>query len=263
MAAPSLRSVGVLLSLALLAPSGALAQAAEPAGGELAWQRTDELPGPETALVDRIAVSPDGTIAVLGQTAFDQGPALGWVSSDGLAWEPAKLKDADFSAPMDLLALPEGGFIAWPYLGAQLWRSPDGRTRKRDTREGSVFFGDGIASEDGLRFVGQSPEGKPAALRSSDGKKWSATELPAADSGDQTTPNLVTRLADGTFLAAATAIRDGATLWRSDDGSDWQIFDGPYSVFGGVVTPDGELVTIGRVEFIKGSATWLGSPVAE
>lgn len=164
---------------------------------------------------------------------------------------------------MDLLALPEGGFIAWPYLGAQLWRSPDGRTRKRDTREGSVFFGDGIASEDGLRFVGQSPEGKPAALRSSDGKKWSATELPAADSGDQTTPNLVTRLADGTFLAAATAIRDGATLWRSDDGSHWQIFDGPYSVFGGVVTPDGELVTIGRVEFIKGSATWLGSPVAE
>lgn len=81
----------MLLSLALLAPSGALAQAAEPAGGELAWQRTDELPGPETALVDRIAVSPDGTIAVLGQTAFDQGPDLGWVSSDGLAWEPAKV----------------------------------------------------------------------------------------------------------------------------------------------------------------------------
>jgi hypothetical protein len=346
----------MLLSLALLVPSGALAQAAEPAGGELAWQRTDELPGPETALVDRIAVSPDGTIAVLGQTAFDQGPALGWVTTDGLAWEPAKVKDADFSAPMDLLALPEGGFIAWPYLGAQLWRSPDGRTWKRDKRAGSVFFGDGIATEDGLLFVGQSPDGKPAALRSSDGKKWSATELPIAEGGDDA-PDLVARLADGTLLAAAAGTRDAAaTLWRSVDGSDWQIvpmpdtelgafiegiaptttgavmavnhasetgilgstiwatadgidwqavysvpeawlsppvpgpdatyvwagplqlssadgltwtesrpeaFEGPYTVFGGVVTPDGELVTIGRVEFIKGSATWLGSPAAE
>jgi hypothetical protein len=365
----SSRTVVLTLSLALLLSSGAVAQSAEPsdsvaatgasvasATGELEWQRVDGLPGPETALVNRIAVGQDGTIAVMGQTAFGQGPALGWSSSDGLTWEPAKIKDADFSASLDVLALPDGGFIAWPYLGAQLWRSPDGRTWKRDKRPASAFFADGIATEDGLIFVGRSPDGMPVALRSADGKKWSATELPMPEGGDQL-PNLIVSLADGTLLAAATGTRDaGATLWRSEDGAEWQIvpmpdtepgafiegiaatgsgatmvvphisdtavlgstiwtstdgadwqethrvsdvwlsqpvpgpdatyvwagpvlltsgdgltwtesrpeaFDGPYSVFGGVVTPDGELVTIGRVEFIKGSATWLGSPAVE
>jgi hypothetical protein len=370
-------SLSIAVSLALLLPFGVLAQSAEPGGSvapgaaastaatdvsassaaaELAWQRVDGLPGPETALVSNIAVGADGTLAVLGQTTVGAGPALGWYSADGLTWEQAKVKDAEFAAYLDLLALPDGGFIAWPFLGAQLWRSPDGRTWKRDKRPGSVFFGDGIATEDGLVFVGQTPDRKPTALRSTDGKKWSATELPAAEGGDDL-PNLIVRLADGTLLAAATGTRDAAaTLWRSVDGTEWQIvpmpdtepgafiggiapsatgavmvvphlsetgvigstiwattdgtdwqavhespevwlstpvpgpgatyvwagsallsstdgltwtesrpeaFDGPYTVFGGAVTPDGELVTIGRVEAIKGSATWLGSPAAE
>lgn len=371
------RTVALTLSLALLLASGAVAQSAEPTGsvepapaaptaatgpgvdsapGVLAWQRTDGLPGPETALVNRIAVGSDGTVAVLGQTALGQGPALGWFSTDGLNWEPAKVKDAESSASLDLLALPDGGFIAWPYLGAQLWRSPDGRSWKRDKRPAGVFFGDGIVTEDGLVFVGQSSGARPAVLRSADGKKWSATELPIAEGGDDA-PNLIAQLADGSLLAAATGTRDAAaTLWRSVDGGDWQLlpmpdpepgafiegiaptatgavmvvnhpsetgdlsstiwatsdgtdwqavhdvpegwasppvaaseatyvwagpvllssvdgvswaesrpeaFEGPYTVLGGVATPDGELVTIGRVEFIKGSATWLGSPAAE
>jgi hypothetical protein len=363
------RAVVLTLSSSLLLSSAVAAQSAEPSDsaaatgasvasvtGELAWQRTDGLPGPETALVGRIAVSPDGTLVLMGQTAFDQGPALAWSSSDGLAWEAAKIKDAESSAALDVLALPDGGFIAWPYLGAQLWRSPDGRTWKRDKRPANAFLADGIVTEGGLLFVGQSPDRKPAVLRSVDGKKWSATELPIAEGGDDD-PNLVAQLADGSLLAAATGTRDAAaTLWRSVDGSDWQLvlmpdtapgafiegiaatssgsvmvvnhlaetgdlsstiwsttdgtdwqavhdvpegwaslpvpgpdatyvwagsvllssddgltwaesrpeaFDGPYTVFGGVLTPDGEVVTIGRFEFIKGSATWLGSPAAE
>jgi hypothetical protein len=361
--------VVLTLSLALLLSSGAAAQSAEPsdsaaaagasvasATGELAWQRTDGLPGPETALVNRIAVGPDGTIVVMGQTAFGQGPALGWSSSDGLTWEQAKIKDAQASLGLDVLALPGGGFMAWPYLGTQLWRSPDGGTWKRDKRPANVFFGDGIATDDGLLFVGQSLDGKPAVSRSSDGKKWSTSELPApADSDD--VPNLIVRLTDGTLLAAATGTRDAAaTLWRSVDGAEWQIvpmpdtepgafiqgiaptttgavmvvphlsetgvigstiwastdgadwqearrvadawlsqplagpaavhvwagpvllssadgltwdesrpeaFDGPYTVVDGGITPDGTLVVIGRVEAIKGSATWVGSPQSE
>lgn len=371
------RTVALTLSLALLLASGAVARSAEPTGsvepavaassaatgsdieaatGDLAWQRIDALPGPETALVNRIAVGQDGTLVVLGQAAIGQGPALGWFSSDGLVWEPAKVKDAEFAAALDVLALPDGGFIAWPYLGAQLWRSPDGRTWKRDKRPAGAFFGDGIVTKDGLLFVGQSSDAKPAVLRSADGKKWSATELPIAEGGDDD-PNLIAQLADGSLLAAATGTRDAAaTLWRSVDGGDWQLvpmpdpepgafiegiaptttgavmvvnhasetgdlsstiwatsdgtdwqavhdvpenwasspvpapdatyvwagpvllssvdgvtwaesrpeaFEGPYTVLGGVATPDGELVTIGRVEFVKGSATWLGSPAAE
>jgi hypothetical protein len=177
--------------------------------------------------VNRIAVGPDGTIVVMGQTALGQGPALGWSSSDGLTWERAKIKDAEASIGLDVLALPDGGFVAWPYLGAQLWRSPDGRSWKRDKRPGSVFFGDGIATEDGLLFVGQSPDRKPAVTRSSDGKEWSTSELPAPADGDDV-PNLVVRLANGTLLAAATGTRDAAaTLWRSLDGAEWQIVPMP------------------------------------
>jgi hypothetical protein len=252
--------------------------------------------------------------------------------------------------------MPDGGFIAWPYLSPQLWRSPDGRTWKRDKRPGSVFLGDGIATQDGLIFVGRTSDGKPAALRSTDGKKWSATELPMVEGGDDL-PNLIVRLTDGTLLAAATGTRDAAaTLWRSVDGTEWQLvpapdtepgafisgiaatgsgavmvvphisetevigstiwatsdgtewqevhrvagswlsrpvsgpggihtwagpllltsedgltwaesrpeaFNGPFTVVDGAVTPDGKLVTIGRVEAIKGSATWLGTPASD
>ena len=62
-----------------------------------------------------------------------------------------------------LLALPDGGFVAWPYLGAQLWRSPDGRTWKRDKRPGSVFFGDGIASTEGDRGTVAGPARRAVA----------------------------------------------------------------------------------------------------
>jgi hypothetical protein len=66
----------------------------------------------------------------------------------------------------------------------------------------------------------------------------------------------------------ATYVWAGSALLSSTDGLTWtesrpEAFDGPYTVFGGVVTPDGELVTIGRVEAIEGSATWLGSPTSE
>ena len=65
-----------------------------------------------------------------------------------------------------------------------------------------------------------------------------------------------------------TYVWAGPLQLSSADGLTWtesrpEAFDGPYTVFGGGVTSDGELVTIGRVEFIKGSAAWLGSPAAE
>jgi hypothetical protein len=183
----------------------------------LSWTRAPDSSSFQGAGMQAVIATDDGFVA-LGTDARNRLTA--WHSPDGVAWDRGTVKQPGkkgletglrsvVDGPGGLLAL--GVFIGQDYAGHRMWRSTDGETwaptRSPDVQSVDVL----VAIPDGYWLLGHDEMGNDNAFwRSADGLTWERIEgLPwlrdAAVSDD------------GTVAAIGVA-----TIWASDDLTDWQ-----------------------------------------
>jgi class 3 adenylate cyclase len=215
-----------------------------------------DLEGPGNEVMNRVAQTDFGLVAVGYHGMGGDRDAAAWVSDDGFAWNRAKVPeepDDDGTQEMrgiaasgqTLVAVGEDG-LAGSY-DAAAWFSKDGMRWHRRKQSPEVFGGPGeqimtslVASERGFVAVGWatvSSDLDAQVWTSEDGMEWSRLGYDQkifGGAGDQLLWGV--EASDGTFIAVGRDEYGGgsdAAVWTSQDGLDWSRTPSEESVFGG------------------------------
>jgi hypothetical protein len=197
----------------------------------LTWQRVGGLQAPEGSLMEAVAWTPHGFVAVGGLGSA----AAAWTSPDGRTWTPASVQSPTVAgtARMDAVAPAQGRLVAAGDVGstvtpgrAEVWTSTDGQTwaTSDDAPSFSGATISGLAADASLVVAVGSvadADGRRSATTwsSVDGRSWMPGALDPSFAGAQI---LAVTTGGPGFVAVGTA--DGglrAAAWTSADGVHW------------------------------------------
>ncbi|MDQ3659873.1 MAG: adenylate/guanylate cyclase domain-containing protein [Actinomycetota bacterium] len=237
------------------------------------------LGGARNEVMNRVARSDFGLVAVGYQGLRGDRDAAAWVSVDGLTWDRAEVPEEQgdngtqemrgvAALGDDLVAVGEDG-LAGNY-DAAVWFSEDGRSWRRRAQPPEVLGGPGeqimtslVASDAGFVAVGWSTVRSDLDAQvwtSQDGMEWndlSYDEAVFGGDGDQLLWGV--ELSRGTFIAVGRDDFGGgsdAAVWTSEDGLDWSRTPSDESVFGG--DRGQEMKVVAAVESRLVGAGWDG-----
>jgi class 3 adenylate cyclase len=235
-----------------------------------------DLQGAGNQVMNRVASTSFGLIAVGFEGLGGDRDAAAWASEDGLAWHRAAVLEghADHgwqemrsvaAEGQTLVAVGEDGVVG--DYDAAVWVSTDGSTWHRQARTPTVLGGPGeqlmtslVASDDRFVAVGWSTVHSDIDAQvwtSEDGRTWSRLsydEEVFGGDGDQLLWGL--EAAGGDFIAVGRDESGGgsdAAVWTSPDGLEWSRAPSDEDVFGGdraqemrfVAAAEGRLVGAG------------------
>jgi class 3 adenylate cyclase len=214
------------------------------------------LEGPRNEVMNRVAQTEVGLVAVGYQGLGGDRDAAAWVSDDGFAWHQAEVPEQQrdqgtqemrgiAARGNNLVAVGEDGLSG--NYDAAAWFSKDGTRWQRRPQPPDVFGGPGeqimtslVASGSGFVAVGWSTVTSDLDAQvwtSEDGMEWSRLSYDEAIFGgaeDQLLWGVA--FSEGTFIAVGRDDDGGgsdAAVWTSEDGLDWSRTPSNESVFGG------------------------------
>ena len=239
-----------------------------------------DLEGARNEVMNRVARTEFGLVAVGYQGLGGDRDAAAWVSDDGFAWSRAEVpeKHGDQGTQemrgiaalgKNLVAVGEDG-LAGNY-DAAVWFSKDGTRWQRQTQSHDDLGGPEeqimtslVASDKGFVAVGWSTlrsDLDAQVWTSEDGMEWSRlgyNEAVFGGDGDQLLWGI--ELSEGTFIAVGRDDRGGgsdAAVWTSEDGLDWSRPLSDESVFGGDLGQEMKFVAAAGSRLV--GAGWDGS----
>jgi len=243
-------------------------------------QEDPDLEGARNEVMNRVARTEFGLVAVGYQGLGGDRDAAAWVSDDGFAWSRAEVpeKHGDQGTQemrgiaargKNLVAVGEDG-LAGNY-DAAVWFSKDGTRWQRQTQSHDDLGGPEeqimtslVASDKGFVAVGWSTlrsDLDAQVWTSEDGMEWSRlgyNEAVFGGDGDQLLWGI--ELSEGTFIAVGRDDRGGgsdAAVWTSEDGLDWSRPLSDESVFGGDLGQEMKFVAAAGSRLV--GAGWDGS----
>jgi hypothetical protein len=194
-----------------------------PTAPAYAWTKLAAPAGDESALILDVAAAPAGDFVALAQESLNGGAGRSWRSPDGMALTRAIVSKS--AAPRILVA---DGDTLLAFAGNKIFRSADGTTWKPvKNKLGKATLAAVAATPEGLLGAGSKEPYDTASyvFASTDGKKWTRTQLPG-DVADVSTSQIA--VSDAGAAAIAGQARSGAPiLWGSADGKEWQLVPFP------------------------------------
>ena len=215
-----------------------------------------DLEGARNEVMNRVARTKFGLVAVGYQGLGGDRDAAAWVSDDGFDWYRAEVPEEPGdheTQEMRGIAASGGNLVAVGEVGlagnydAAAWFSKDGTRWQRRAQSPGVFGGPGeqimtslVASEAGFVAVGWDEVRRDLDAQvwtSGDGMDWSRlsyNEAVFGGDGDQLLWGV--ELSAGTFIAVGRDDSGGgsdAAVWTSEDGLEWVRTPSEEGVFGG------------------------------